>query len=125
MCNNKKEEGVKNSNSSSKTMEEAANLKGYFTTEQKKKIYDSIIELATNYGQGEIILETIKKCSDAVEELHKKVGKREDSNQYAGMVALAIICDLPIDTALVCIDLMKRVVATTMMENFIETLFKK
>lgn len=125
MCNNKKEEGVKNSNSSSKTMEEAANLKSYFTAEQKKKIYDSIIEIATNNGQGETILETIKKCSDAVEELHKKVGKREDSNQYAGMVAFAIICDLPIDTALVCIDFMKRAVAATVVANFVETLSKK
>lgn len=41
------------------------------------------------------------------------------------MVALSIICDLPIDTALVCIDFMKKVVAAIMTENFIETLFKK
>lgn len=123
MCNNKNGEGVKNSSSFS--MEEMAGLNKPFTKEQKKRIYDSLIEIAASHGHGETMLETIKKCSDAIAELHEKVGDRESSDQYAEMVALAILSDLPVNMALSCIALMRNVIAITAMETFTNNLHKK
>lgn len=123
MCNNKNGEGVKNSSSSS--MEEMAGLNKPFAEEQKKQIYDNILDTAAHQGHGETMLETIKKCSDAIAELHEKVGDREDSDRYSGMVALAILVDLPINVALACIDLMRKVIILTAAESFTRNFFKK
>lgn len=123
MCNNKNGEGVKNSSSFS--MKEMAGLDKPFTKEQKKRIYDGIIGTAAHNGYGETILETIKKCSDAIAELHEKVEDRKASNQYAGMIALAILSDLPISMALSCIALMKDVITLAAIETFTNNLHKK
>ena len=129
MCNNKNGEGVKNSSSfSMEKMEEMIGLNKPFTEEQKKQIYDSIIEAAAHHGHGNTILETIKKCSDAIAELHEKVGNRKDSDQCAGMVALAILSDLPINMALACISLMRKVIILIVINStgeFINNLSKK
>lgn len=123
MYNNKNGEGVKNSSSSS--MEEMAGLNKPFTKEQKKRIYDGIIETAASDGHSETMLETIKKCSDAIVELHEKVGDRRDSDQYAGMVALAILSDLPVNMALSCIAMMRGLITMTAMETLTNNLLKK